>query len=410
MIETRRSNSFTGEFKLFRLSVKSVLLVPALVISVVGIEASPSAGFADLPTVVPIAVTSPMNGTEDVADDACVWVHPTQPEKSVIIGINKSDEVHGGLYLFDLDGSPLQATQRWAKDSNWFVSGKKLNNVDSVSGFPAGTETWDLVCASNRTDRSLDVLRVRTEAGDFSNLELVGRIPIGPGFAPEDDAPYGVTIAEGLQTKVWSAIVSDKLGRVAQIELQFTEDGTGSNQITGIRHDNNGHPWQISEMECPIEGIVADPVHRAIYIAAEDEGIFRYQLKNGMLDIDSKLVVDRIGLRLQDDIEGLTMFKRPDGTGYLLASSQGSNQYAAYLRNHEQNKPNQHVSNFQIGQTEAFDAVQSTDGIDAVFGNFGSQFPKGLFIAHDGEGVSPTHYKIVPWSNVQSVLMKALNN
>ncbi|MEP3479328.1 MAG: phytase [Fuerstiella sp.] len=388
-----------------RSSLKSLLSMAAFVI----VDANAS-GFADLPTVAPIAVTSGMNGSEDVADDACVWIHTSNPSSSVIIGINKSDEVHGGLYLFHLDGSPLLTNDQWVVNSNWFAPGKKLNNVDSVSGFPAGTEKWDLVCASNRTDRSIDVLRVRTKGGNFDTLELVGRIPIGPGFAPEDDAPYGITIADGSQTKVWSAIVSDKLGRVAQVQLKFDPNGTATKQITGRRFDNAGRPWQISETGCPIEGIVADPVHQAVYIAAEDEGIFRYQFNHGMLAIETKVVVDAVGTRLQADVEGLTMYKHSDGTGYLLASSQGSNQYAAYSRKHEQGQPNQHVSNFQIGQTDRFDAVQSTDGIDAVFGNFGSLFPKGLFIAHDGEGMSPTHYKIVPWSNVQSVLSKAVNN
>lgn len=345
-----------------------------------------------------------MNGTEDVADDACVWVHSGTPSKSVIIGINKSDEVHGGLYLFDLNGNRFQSTEQWVAGANWFAPGKKLNNVDQVARFPAGTETWDLVCASNRTDRSLDVFRVHTTAGDFDKLELVGRISIGDGFAADDDAPYGIAIADGSQSNVWTAIISDKLGRVAQIELKFSASGTGENQITGTRHDDAGRPWQISETACPIEGIVADPANNSVYIAAEDEGIFRFQLADGILVMNSKVVVDSVGSRLQEDVEGLTMYKRPDGTGYLLASSQGSNQYAAYQRSYQTGQPNQHVSNFQIGATNDFDAVQATDGIDAVFGHFGTQFPNGLFIAHDGEGSSPTHYKIVPWSSIQSVL------
>lgn len=394
-----------GDSDLFHLNLNIAFLLAAFLST-----ATQTTVFADLPMVTPVAVTSAMNGSEDVADDACVWVHPTKATSSVIIGINKSDEVHGGLYLFNLDGRPLNPTNQWLVDSNWFVSGKKLNNVDSVSGFPAGTEKWDLICASNRTDRSLDVLRVRTKNGDFSKLELVGRISIGSGFAAGDDAPYGVTIAEGSQSNVWSAIVSDKLGRVAQIELKFNSGGTGPNQIIGLRHDNEGNPWQVSQTGCPIEGIVADPVHQAVYIAAEDEGIFRYQSRNGIIDMNTKVVVDRVGTRLQADVEGITMYKRPDGTGYLLASSQGSNQYAAYSRMHQAGQPNRHVSNFQIGRTDAFDAVQSTDGIDAVFGNFGSRFPQGLFIAHDGEGMSPTHYKIVPWSNVQAVLQNAVKN
>lgn len=354
--------------------------------------------------VFPVSVTSPMNGSEDVADDACVWRNPSDPSKSLIIAINKSDFEHGGLYLFGLDGQRYQPIDQWAKGSNWFSAGKKLNNVDSRSGFPAGATTWDIICASNRTDRSLDVFRVVHRGEKPTTLVTVGQIPIGPGFAPETDAPYGVAIAKGGPEAIWSAFVSDKQGRVAQIELSFDPHGKPGRQIVGIRHDNSGRPWQISESDCPIEGIVADSDHKVVYIAAEDEGICRYQMHGGVLDVDSRIVVDRVGPRLTADVEGLTLYRHPKGGGYLIASSQGSNQFVMYHRDFKSNRPNQYSRSFTIGATKDFDAVQSTDGIDAVFGDFGGIFSRGIFVAHDGEGSSPTHYKIVPWSHIESTL------
>lgn len=344
------------------------------------------------------AMTSSMRGTEDIADDVCVWRNPQHPEQSVIIAINKSDAVDGGLYVFDLSGQPLQGNH-WKQNTNWFASGRKLNNVDLCHGVVRGNESWDLVCASNRTDRTIDVFRVVVKQQQFSSLDLVGKIPIGDGFAPEDDAPYGIACASDS-----TLFISDKLGRVAQFELRQSLSGVGANRIFGLRHDNGGQPWQISESACPIEGIAVDSQHKAVYIAAEDEGIYRYDLKDHLIDIHTKCVVDRIGENLTADVEGLTIYREEDGRGYLLASSQGSGSFVAYSRNFEAGSANTLAGQFRIGSSATIDSVESTDGIDTVAGSFGPRFPKGLFIAHDGEGQSPTNYKIVPWERISKGL------
>lgn len=360
------------------------------------------------PAVAPMARTAPMLGTGDVADDVCVWIHPVIHARSVIIGVNKSDVRYGGLYLFRLDGSRLLPSDTWRAESNWFEPGKKLNNVDAGRGFPAGTEQWDIVCAANRTDRALDVLRVHTNsAGDFSRLELVGRVPIGAGFASGTDAPYGLALCPARKAGRWFAFTSDKQGRVAQYELRFNTDGRGANQVVGRRFDQQGRPWQISEKGCEIEGIVADLEHGVVYIGSEDEGIFRYRFLDGVMDSTSKVVVDRVGRRLKADVEGLTLYARADGTGYLLASSQGANQFAVYQREFEGDAPNRHLTNFIIGASGRIDAVTSTDGIDAVCADLGGPLSQGMFIAHDGDGASPSNYKIVPWERIAAVIAGA---
>src|SRR5690349_24476067 len=81
-------------------------------------------------TVRPIAQTAPMLGKGDVADDACVWVHPTDGSRSVIFGTNKSRDKTGGIYAFKLDGSRWRTAAQWEKETNWFAAGKRMNNVD----------------------------------------------------------------------------------------------------------------------------------------------------------------------------------------------------------------------------------------------------------------------------------------
>jgi 3-phytase len=358
--------------------------------------------FAAPPVVRPVAQTASMPGLGDVADDICVWINPREASRSILFGCNKSAGPAGGLYAFQLDGSRWNDAKTWRKEINWFVPGKRINNVDICNGFRAGTEMWDIVAAANRSERTLDLFRVQTdERCDFSRLDLIDQIPIGTGFAAGTDAPYGIALAL-LDSRRFVAFISDKQGSVAQFEFLYNEGETRANRITSRRFDDNGLPWQISEHGGEVEGIVVDAPHAVVYIASEKEGIFRYRLKDGLLDPKSKIVVDRIGPRLTADVEGLALYSRRDGTGYLLASSQGSSTFAAYQREFAGDKANLPVNNFRIGKGEKIDAVNETDGIEAVCADFGEQFREGIFIAHDGGGGS--NYKLVPWSAIQSIL------
>jgi len=361
-----------------------------------------------LDTVVPTAATADMLGSGDVADDLCVWLHPGDRTRSVILGVNKSDKTHGGLYAFQLDGARWKQTPRWEKEVNWFAAGKKLNNVDVRHGIASGAEKWDIVCAANRTDRALDLFRVRANAnGDFERLELAARVPIGRGFAAGTDAPYGLALFHPKGSRRSFAVTSDKLGRVAQYELLCHPAGLDAEQITARRFDDHGRPWPISERRCEIEGIVADDERAVIYLGSEDEGIFRFRTQDGVLDPGTKVVVDRVGPRLKADVEGLTLYLGPDGTGYLIASSQGSDRFVVYQRAFSGDQPNAYVTSFAIGAGQGIDAVTATDGIDAVCADFGGQFQDGIFIAHDGEGHSPSNYKLVAWANIARVIEKA---
>ena len=227
---------------------------------------------------------------------------------------------------------------------------------------------------------------------------------LGAGFAAGTDAPYGMALCAPLDKGRWSAFTSDKKGRVAQFELRFNPQGSGSSRVLGQRWDQRGRPWQVSEKGCEIEGLVTDPVRAVVYIGSEDEGIFRYRLRDGVLDPASKVVVDRVGRRLRADVEGLTLYARADGSGWLLASSQGANEFAVYERGFEGNAPNRYLTNFAIGSSGPIDAVSSTDGIDATCADLGRRLAQGVFIAHDGAGHSPSNYKIVPWERIAAIL------
>lgn len=67
------------------------------------------------------------------------------------------------------------------------------------------------------------------------------------------------------------------------------------------------------------------------------------QIETNPVALGKGQVVDRAtGEHLTADIEGLTIFYAPNGKGYLMATSQGSNSYAMY----EQQGSNCYVANF----------------------------------------------------------------
>jgi len=351
------------------------------------------------PSATPLVETVAMRGAGDVADDVCLWVHPKDASRSVIIGTNKSTSSAGGLYAFRLDGARCDGAREWVAGKNRFDAGECVNNVDVRYGFPAGEEAWDIVCASNRSRRAIDVLRVTTgPGGDFAGLELVGRIAVG-GKAAGNPVPYGLAMYHSRRLGRYFAIVSDIPGRIWQVELVHKAGGKGSDRITGKLLGGKDAPWRI----CPgqVEGIVADDENDVVYIAGEDKGIFRFQTANGTLDPRKSTTVDTTGgERLVADVEGLTLYYGPKGQGYLIASVQGASRFAVYSRRFDAGKPNDYVMSFHVGRGRGIDAVTETDGIDVTNLNLGGRFAGGMFLAHDGQGDNPSNFKLVSWAEI----------
>ena len=92
-------------------------------------------------------------------------------------------------------------------------------------------------------------------------------------------------------------------------------------------------------------------------------------------------------------MEGLTIAYGTQGTGYLIASSQGDNTFAVYRR--EGN--NAHVKQFAITASSTIDEVSVSDGIHVTTRRLGPGFPHGVFVAHDDDNDDGNqNYKLVP--------------
>jgi myo-inositol-hexaphosphate 3-phosphohydrolase len=309
--------------------------------------------------------TAPMHGAGDAADDPAIWIHPTDPSKSTIIGTDKSTDGHG-LVVYDLSGREL-----------FYYPDGRMNNVDVRYNFPLGGTPVALVGVTNRV-RSLDFYKVNV--GDRS-LTKVG------SFAPGTDiqTPRGFTLYHSPVTGKYYAYVTDS-GKIEQWEL---DGSTGS--VTGrlVRK------WTLGGVT---EGLVADDEMKRLYVAQEDVGgIWRIGAEASDSTAGTKVVsTTETGGDIVQDIKGITIYYGSGGAGYLLAASQGSDRFHVYAR--EDNRP---LGAFQIVAGNGVDAVTGMDGIDVTNFGVGGPFPQGFFITQDhGNDGGNQSFKLVPWQTI----------
>ena len=320
--------------------------------------------------------TAPIHGSGDAADDPAIWIHPTDPSKSTIIGTDKSTDGRG-LVVYDLSGREL-----------FYYPDGRMNNVDVRYNFPLGSSRVGLVGASNRA-KSLDFYKVNesdrslTKVGSFAPTANIG-------------TPRGFSFYHSPDTGKYFAYVTD-IGKVEQWEL---DGSTGS--VTGrlVRS------WTVSG-PAHTEGLVADDEMKRLYIAQEDiGGIWRYGAEPGDSTAGQKVVsTTENGGDIVQDIKGISIYYGSGGAGYLLAASQGSNRFHAYAR--DDNRP---LGAFAIPAGNGIDAVTGMDGIDVTNFGVGGPFPQGFFVTQDtaNDNGQRQNFKAVPWQSVAAAYTPAL--
>jgi len=106
------------------------------------------------------------------------------------------------------------------------------------------------------------------------------------------------------------------------------------------------------------------------------------------------------GQTLVVDVEGVAIAAEGEGNGgYLLVSSQGDHAYAVYRLSDER-----FVGRFRIAAGR-FGATEETDGIEVITGDFGPDYPGGLFIAQDGYNPpNAQNFKFAAWADIKAAL------
>jgi len=282
-------------------------------------------------------------------DEMCIWIHPTDFSKSTIIA---SDKTANKLFVYNLSGEVIQTISASGKPGNIDV---RYNF--SLSGVPV-----DIVGYNDRTNRTIVLFKVNPST---SNLTEVGNFDAGEW--PTEI--YGFCLYHSSTDKYYS-FASGKSGQIRQWELADNGDGT----IGGVVK----RTW-INGSSDQTEGLVADDETGKLYAANEVQGVYKYDADPINPNPTGELIAATGVNGLTKDVEGITLYYAADGEGYLLVSSQGSDNFKVY----ERKEPHNFI------KTVIINGVSKTDGIDVTNLNLGSTFPKGIFLTHNGTGSGP---------------------
>ena len=312
------------------------------------------------------AETETVPTEKDSADDPAIWIHPTDPSKSLVLGTNKK----GGLHAYSLNGKQRQLISPAARP----------NNVDVLYGFNLAGRRVDLAIASSRPSGKSAGLRfwaIDPAEGQLSELNE-GRVL--PTFGGNDS--YGVCTYRGSKG-VDYVIVTNHQGGVEQYQLEA--DREESVKMTRVRS---------LTFASQIEGCVADRETGRLYLGEEDAGIWECGAEPDSKD--ERVMIAKVGDHgLTADVEGLALYYAQGGGGYLLASNQGDNSIAVFDR------AAPHAYKLTIrGKADKFATFAENDGVEVTNERLSSVYPKGLLVVHDGKNNGRQNFKLFGWEDV----------
>lgn len=336
-------------------------------------EASPRGVMTNLTGVALVVAdgeTIPVPSGADAADDPAIWIHPTDPSQSLILGTDKT----AGLVTYNLDGSIFQV-----------LNVGNVNNVDLRYNFPLGDRRVAIVTATNRTDNTIEVWAINDETRELESVR--GEAYVGVDAMRE---VYGHCMYHSPISGKYYAFPNGTNGTAVQLELVVNADG-----LVDLV------PVRTLAVETQTEGCVADDELAVFYLGEEGRGIWRYDAEPDG-STDGTLIAETDGNPLTADVEGLSIYYGSMGDGYLIASSQGSSHFVVYDR-----VDNSLVGVFQIIESPTVDGVSGTDGFDVTNFPLGDAYPEGLFVTQDDRNILPDdnqNFKLVSWATIAAAL------
>ena len=328
-------------------------------------QAKPVAAAPRLPEVAALRQSDPVGRQGDAADDPAIWIHPTRPELSRVLGTNKKQ----GLLAYDLQGKLLQD-----------LPVGRLNNVDVRPGFKLGEETVDLAVASNRDHNSLSLFAIDRRSGELRELAQVPT-PL--------KAIYGICLFQPPSGEIY-AIANDKDGTFLQYRLSAPGAVVKGELVRQFK------------VASQPEGCVADDQRQRLFLGEEDVGVWAVDAR---ADQPATLTsVIKVGPQLHADVEGLALYQS-DKRDYLVISSQGNDSYLVL----DAEPPFASRGAFRVGLNAALgiDGASETDGLEVTSANLGGAWSQGMLVVQDGRKRMPEqaqNFKFVPWAEVTQAL------
>ncbi len=281
------------------------------------------------------------------ADDMCIWLHPTDPTQSTIIMSDKSAKI---IAVVDLQNNPIQSIP---------LDGSP-GNIDIRYNFRLSGQPIDIVAHTNKSDDQIVFYKVDRTTRELNQIGSpdAGGWPASMNgvclyHSPNDGKLYAFATGKDSQTRQWE-VVDNGDSTVGLLEKRT---------------------WDVGEGES--EGMVADDEAAKLYVANEDFGVWKFDADPTNPSPTGQLIVPVDSNGVRADVEGLSIYYASGGTGYLIVSNQGNSDFKIFDRK----APHTLLKTFEV------DGASSTDGLDVINLNLGTEFPKGLFVCHSSTAV-----------------------
>lgn len=336
-----------------------------------------------IPNQDSIHVIDPVFITDTVAhdsDDPAVWINPSDPSKSLVIGTDK--DLDGGLYVFNLEGK-LQ------KDKT--VHGlQRPDNVDIAYGLMLNNKPADIAVV---TERLTHKIRVYT-LPDMKPVDN-GGIEVFAGEAGENFRDLmGIGLYKTKAGKMY-AIVGRKSGPTDGTYLwQYLLEDDGSGKVKASLVRKFGKYSGFKE----IESIAVDNELGYVYYSDEGKGVRKYYADPEKGNQELAFFATS---GFAEDHEGISIYKLTDTTGYILVSDQGANSFHIFSREGEGANPHQH----SLVKIVKVKAVQS-DGSEMVSVPLNGTFKQGLFIAMSDDKT----FHFYRWEDIAGAQLKKIGS
>lgn len=313
----------------------------------------------------PIVVTQPLPHD---TDDPSIWIHPTDPSKSIIVGTDKDTD--GALYAFDLNGKILVKSETL----------KRPNNVDIAYGLLINGKKVDVAVTTERESNKIRVFSLP----DLKPIDN-GGISVFDGELLRD--PMGIALYTRPGDNAIFAIVGRKSGPSGSYLWQYELSDAGNGVVGGKVVRKFGSYSGKKE----IEAIAVDNELGVVYYCDEQFGIKKYVADPASNHSDVELAVFGKG-DFKADNEGIAIYKKTATTGYILVSNQQANTFMVYPREGANGDLNSYPLLAEIPTSTI-----ECDGADVTNVNLGGPYKNGLFVAMSN-GMTFHYYS---WDSVQ---------
>ena len=300
---------------------------------------SPSVATAGKPVVAPVSsaassdrpAVKAFRATESLPqdpDDPAIWINKQNPASSVILGTMKVAAPDGGLAVFGLDGKLRQ----FLKGAN------RPNNVDVEYGLELDATPTDIAVLTERLGRRLRVYAIPPTGGPLRDISA-GTLPILAGAPDDEGAPMGIGLYRRPRDGAIFAIVAPKAGPKNGYLWQYRLQDDGSGRV-GARFVRRFGSFSGSG---EIEAIGVDDELGYVYYADEVTGIHKWHADPEAPGAAQELALFATS-GYQQDREGLGIYARSGGTGFLVSVDQlpGQSVFHLYRREGEAGHPHDH--------------------------------------------------------------------